>query len=191
MCGSATVGEVGEIDAMNLEFLWAGAVAIQRNVLRTLAEGWAVVGGRIGSRRQGQNLGVVASAQWKLSDGLRAYSGPQRGRGRLQSFRLDFDRHLLALRADFQSPVEYLCLGYAHRHRGNLRGLESRYGEPHSVGAGRQQGKPVTTVFAGGCAAGLICVRAGQGDRDAWDDASAGVGHGSRERPGTSGLGQE
>src|SRR5437867_9310965 len=115
--GASTVGEIGDIDAIHLEVVLAGVVAIHRHVLRTLAEGCGVVGGRIGSRRQGQNLRVVASAQWKLSDGLGAYSGPQRGRGRLQSFRLDFDRHLLALRADFQSPVEYLCLGSAHRHR--------------------------------------------------------------------------
>src|SRR5207237_4735221 len=107
----STVGEIGDIHAVHLKIVLAGVVAIHRHVLRPFAEGCGVVGGRIGSRRQGQNLRVVASAQWKLGDSLGAYSGSERGRGRLQSFRLGFDRHLLARGADLQSPLEYECLG--------------------------------------------------------------------------------
>ena len=49
--GGSTVGEIGDIDAVHLEVVLAGVVAIHGHVLRTLAESCGVVGGRIGPRR--------------------------------------------------------------------------------------------------------------------------------------------
>src|SRR5262249_43675108 len=46
----STVGKIGDIDAVHLEVVLAGVVAVHRHVLRTLTEGCGVVGGRIGAR---------------------------------------------------------------------------------------------------------------------------------------------
>src|SRR5262249_38131948 len=81
--GASTVGEIGDIHAVHLEVVWAGAVAVYGHVLRPFADRCGIVRARIGPRRQSQNLGVIAGAEGKLGNGSSAYGGSQRGRSRL------------------------------------------------------------------------------------------------------------
>ena len=105
------IGRVDDGDAVHLVIVIAGIGAIHGDVLRALADGGGVVHIGVRAGGHGQELRIIAVAEWKSGYLLRSDRGSERRALRLQCFSRGFDGDLLGLCAYLERPVQLLRLG--------------------------------------------------------------------------------
>ena len=124
-------------------------MAVGEDELIAAAKGRSVADAGQDTRRQIQDLRVIAGRQRKLNK-WREYSPPRRAwtfPSGLSPLVLK-NGHLRLLRSKLKRLIQDTRLGYVDRHRGGLNGLETGSRNRNFIGTRRQQSKSVGAARA-------------------------------------------